>query len=52
MVIDDVQTDVLKTVVVDSLRQVWTHRESPDLEFVKEKSLEFCKNQVMKNLII
>ena len=52
VMIDDVQTDVLKTAIVDSLRQVWTHRESPDLEFVKEKSLEFCKNQVMKNAIM
>ena len=52
VMIDDVQADVLKTAIVDSLRQVWTHRESPDLEFVKEKSLEFCKNQVMKNAIM
>ena len=52
VLIDDVQTDVLKTAIIDSLRQVWTHRESPDLEFVKEKSLEFCKNQVMKNAIM
>ena len=52
VMIDDVQADVLKTAIVDSLRQVWTHRESPDLDFVKEKSLEFCKNQVMKNAIM
>ena len=50
--IDDIENDVLKSGVVDFLRQAWAHRESPDLEFVKEKSLEFCKNQVIKNAIM
>ena len=52
VLIDDVDNDVLKTSIVDSLRNAWQHRESPDLEFVKEKSLEFCKNQVVKNAIM
>jgi len=50
--IDDIENDVLKSGVVDFLRQAWQHRESPDLEFVKEKCLEFCKNQVIKNAIM
>ncbi len=52
VIVDEVDNDVLKTSIVDSLRGAWTHRESPDLEFVKEKSLEFCKNQVVKNAIM
>ena len=52
VLIDDVDNDVLKTSIVDSLRNAWQHRESPDLEFVKEKSLGFCKNQVVKNAIM
>ena len=52
VLIDDVDNDVLKTSIVDSLRNAWQHRESPHLEFVKEKSLEFCKNQVVKNAIM
>ena len=52
VVIDDVENDVLKTSIVDSLRGAWQHRESPDLEFVKEKTLEFCKNQVIKSAIM
>ena len=52
VVIDDVENDVLKTSIVDSLRNAWQHREDPDLEFVKEKSLEFCKNQVIKSAIM
>ena len=50
--IDEIENDVLKSGVVDFLRQAWSHRESPDLEFVREKTLEFCKNQVIKNAIM
>ena len=39
--VDEIENDVLKSGVVDFLRQAWSHRESPDLEFVKEKCLEF-----------
>ena len=52
VIIDDLDNDVLKTSVVDSLRNAWQHRESPDLEFVQEKTLEFCKNQIIKNAIM
>ena len=52
VLIDDVENDVLKTAIIDSLRNAWQHRESNDLEFVKEKTLEFCKNQVVKNAIM
>jgi hypothetical protein len=52
VMVDDVENDVLKTAIVDSLRGAWQHREDPDLEFVKEKTLEFCKNQIMKNAIM
>ncbi len=52
VLIDDVENDVLKAAIVDSLRNAWQHRESNDLEFVKEKTLEFCKNQVVKNAIM
>jgi len=50
--VDEIENDVLKSGVVDFLRQAWSYRESPDLEFVKEKCLEFCKNQVIKNAIM
>ena len=52
VVIEEIENDVLKSGVVDFLRQAWQHRESPDLEFVKEKTLEFCKNQVIKTAIM
>jgi hypothetical protein len=52
VMVDDVENGVLKGAIVDSLRGAWQHREDPDLEFVKEKTLEFCKNQIMKNAIM
>ena len=52
VIIDDLDNDVLKTSIVDSLRNAWNHRESPDLEFVQEKTLEFCRNQVIKSAIM
>ena len=36
VMVDDVENDVLKVAIVDSLRNAWQHREDPDLEFVKE----------------
>lgn len=52
IMVDEVENDVLKVAIVDSLRGAWQHREDPDLEFVKEKTLEFCKNQIVKNAIM
>ena len=52
VVIDDLDNDTLKTSVVDSLRNAWNHRESPHLEFVQEKTIEFCRNQVIKAAIM
>ena len=50
--VDRVERDVLKQSIVDNLKQVWNGLESDDLEYVKEQSLEFCKNQTFKNAIL
>ena len=50
--VDKVERDVLKQSVVDNLKQAWNLLESEDLEYVKEKTLEFCKNQTFKNAIL
>jgi hypothetical protein len=47
-----VDGDILKQSIVDNLKQVWNSIESDDLDYVKEKSLEFCKNQTFKNAIL
>ena len=49
---DRVQRDVLKQTVLDNLKQVWNKLESDDLEYVKEQTLEFCKNQNFKGAIL
>jgi len=48
----DIQNDVLKTSVIESLREVYQHLEAPDLDFVQDKTLDFFKNQILKTAII
>jgi len=50
--VNKVERDVLKQSVVDNLKQVWNGLESDDLDYVKEKTLEFCKNQEVKSAIL
>jgi len=50
---DSIKSEVMKASVVEQLRNVYTHYvESPDLKYISEQFLEFCKNQKMKNAII
>ena len=48
----DVENDVLKLTIVEALKESWRYREANDLPFVQEKTLEFCKNQVLKSAIL
>ena len=50
--INDIESDTLQVAVIDALRECWKHIESSDLDFVKEKCLDFCKNQVLKGAIL
>ena len=43
--VSEIDNDVLSTVIVEKLRDVYNQVGSKDLEFVKEKFLEFCKNK-------
>lgn len=49
---DTIQKDVMKTAIVDSLREAFKYLESNDLDFVKEETLNFCKNQCIKRAIL
>ena len=44
------KNDVLQVAVVEALKSAWTHRESDDLEYVKDEILDFCKNQNVKHI--
>ena len=50
--IDEIDDEVLKSGVVDKLREVWRNVEATDLEFVQSEVLDFCKNQTLKNAIL
>ena len=50
--IDDMENEVLQVSVVENLKEAWRNVKSTDLKFVQEQTLEFCKNQVMKQAIM
>ena len=48
----EVENDVLKLSIVENLKEVFRHLESPDLDFIEDKALDFFKNQTLKNAIV
>ena len=50
--IDEMENEILQVSVVDNLKESWRNIESTDLKFVQEQTLEFCRNQVMKQAIM
>ena len=50
--VDEIDNDVLKSGVVEKLRDVWKNIEATDLEFVQSETLDFCKNQTLKSAIL
>ena len=49
---NEIGNDVLKTTVVENLKEVFRYMEAPDLEFVQDQTLDFFKNQALKNAIV
>jgi len=50
--IDEMDNEILQVSVVDNLKESWRNRESTDLKFVQEQTIEFCRNQVIKQAIM
>jgi len=50
--VNEVSNDVLKTTIVETLKEVYRYMEAPDLDFVQDKCIDFFKNQTLKNAII
>lgn len=44
--------DVLKQTVVDDLRNVFKYTEAADLDYIKDETVNFCKNQCIKQAIL
>ena len=50
--IQSIDIEILKTEVVNNLKEAWKHVESNDLAFIKEQVVDFCKNQEIKKAIL
>lgn len=50
--VDAIDVDILKTTVIDTLKDVLKHLEAEDLQFIKDQITNFCKNQKLKNAIL
>lgn len=50
--IDKVSDDVLKKEIIVILREATKLIEAPDLDFIKNTTIEFCKNQEIKGAIL
>lgn len=50
--LESVSVDLLKTSIVESLKECLKYTDSQDLQFVKDKTIDFCKNQKLKNAIL
>ena len=49
---NEVENDVLKLAIIENLKEVFRHIESPDLDFIQDKALDFFKNQTLKSAIV
>lgn len=50
--LDQIEVDMLKTTVVESIREVLKFAEAEDSQYIKDKTLDFCKNQKLKAAIL
>jgi hypothetical protein len=50
--VQDISSDVLKTSIIEMLKDAFRYLESEDLNFIKEQTLDFCKNQCIKRAIL
>ena len=50
--VTEIDNDILKTAVLEQLKEVFRFMESDDLSFVKDEILKFCKNQEIKRAIM
>jgi hypothetical protein len=50
--VQDVDRDVVKASIIESLKDSYRFLESDDLDFVKVETLDFCKNQCIKRAIL
>lgn len=50
--LDEIDVDVLKTTIVENIREILKFADAEDSEFIRDKTLDFCKNQKLKGAIL
>ena len=50
--VNEIDNDILKTHIVETLKEVYKYFNATDLDFVKDQALEFFKNQALKGAIL
>ena len=50
--IKEIESDLLQVNVKDSLKEIFKSMEADDLEYIKDKALDFHKTQVLKDAVI
>jgi len=48
----EVQGDILKTTIIETLKEVYRYLDAPDLDYIENMALDFFKNQMLKNAIV
>lgn len=52
VIINTIENDILKTSILETLKEVYQHIEATDLDFIQDETLDFFKNQKLKNAIV
>jgi len=52
VIINSIENDILKTSILETLKEVYQHLEATDLDFIQDETLDFFKNQKLKNAIV
>lgn len=50
--LDDVTADLAKTAIVENIKEVVKQFDAEDGDFIKDRVLDFCKNQKLKSAIL
>jgi replicative DNA helicase len=50
--VDEVDNAVLKTSIIDTLKEIMKNLEADDTKFVQDETIKFCKNQKLKGAIM
>jgi len=50
--VSEIENDILKVSILENLKEIFRYVDAPDLDFIQDKTLDFFKNQTLKNAIL